>query len=62
MLTPSTKLLDCRVATVQDQDRSTKPGKRTRTAVFLAFRTVVLAILPFCLYFTLFWSNKMFKL
>ena len=55
-------LAKTRVATVQDQDRSTKPGKRTRTAVFLACRNVVLAILLFCLYVTLFWSKDMFKL
>ena len=43
--------LSLRLGTVLDQDRSTKPGMRTRTAVFLALRTVV----PEILHFTLFW-------
>ena len=51
-------LAKIRLGTVLDQDRSTKPGMRTRTAVFLASRTVVFAIL----HFTLFWFYKMFKI
>ena len=51
-------LAKIRLGTVLDQDRSTKPGMRTRTAVFLALRTVV----PEILHFTLFWFYKLFKI
>ena len=43
-----------RVGTVLEQDRSTKPGNRSRTAAFSAFRTLVLSIL----HLILFWYNK----
>ena len=58
---PLVVLFGGRLGAVLDQDRSTKSGMRTRTAVFLAFRTVVPAILHFTQILPYFGSIKCLK-